>query len=213
MSKTIGELQAEIEAALSRVHSCSLPPELQALKLLVPPGTLPRVSLLYPRQDCKRGYRRIRRNADWTYWTPENCVAEVSYEMEPADAVERPDSQSPLDDFLTALCDAEREPRFREFVGIKPFRDHYLTGRGYDWAESAQARHQVLSQAINEGWVLTGKVPNPKSPENPTTTIRLNRHHQVVVEALKRTHQERSPFRPVPIRGESLSATILAERR
>jgi hypothetical protein len=174
----------------------------------------PRVSLCYA-----KNVRQIKRTVDSSYWTPRDGVVKVSYEAEQADVEQRADDRSraddraPLDDLLTALCDAEREPRFREFVGLKSFRDQYLAARGFEWAETPQTRRTILDLAIAKGLVLTGKVPNPKSPQNPTTTIRLNRELPDVKKVLERTHQDRSPFRPAPIRGESLSATILAERR
>jgi hypothetical protein len=214
-SKSIGELQAEIEAALARIGAMKLPPELRALAHLVPAGMTPRVSLRYADD-----HRQIRRTADASYWDPMDCVATISFEEEPDDAPSqrKADASSSFADdtfrdLVTALDRAEREPRFREFVGLKNFRDQYLPQLNFPWAAEIHDRHRELARAIEQQLILTGKVPNPKSPQNPVTKVILNRDHPQVTAILKSTQTERSPFHPRPIRGEGLSASIVAERR
>jgi hypothetical protein len=56
------------------------------------------------------------------------------------------------------------------------------------------------------------KVPNPKSPQFPVTAIRLNRLLPEI-QAILGEQVADSDFRPVDIRGEQLSATVLRERR
>ena len=75
------------------------------------------------------------------------------------------------------------------------------------------ARDQVLREAINDGIVLTSKVPNPKSPAFPVTAIRLNRQHPQVVTVLGEQETPAAGFQPVDIGGEPLSETVLRERR
>jgi hypothetical protein len=53
--------------------------------------------------------------------------------------------------------------------------------------------------------VLTSKIPNPKTPAYPTTTIRLNRAEAGVPEEAQR-------FRPVAVQGDLLSATLDDDR-
>ena len=74
-------------------------------------------------------------------------------------------------------------------------------------------RQNVLRSAIEKRLVLVGKVPNPKAPEFPVTTVRLNRLMPEVKTLLGQTVDADLDFRPIEIRGEPLSATILRERR
>jgi len=60
--------------------------------------------------------------------------------------------------------------------------------------------------------ILVGKVPNPKSPQFPVTSIRLNRLMPEVQEVLGLPKKDLG-FHPIHIKGEPLSATILRERR
>jgi hypothetical protein len=54
--------------------------------------------------------------------------------------------------------------------------------------------------------VLTSKIPNPKTPAYPTTTIRLNRAEAGVPEEAQR-------FRPVAVHGDNLSESMMDESR
>jgi len=56
-------------------------------------------------------------------------------------------------------------------------------------------------------------VPNPKSPQFPVTTVRLNRLMPEVKVVLGQNGSSDLDFHPVEIAGEPLSATILRERR
>jgi hypothetical protein len=115
-----------------------------------------------------------------------------------------PGSDQRLGGLLKALEEAECAPG-RMFVALKWFRDEYLPSTGLHWAQNHEERQSVLAKAIQDGWILTGKVHNPKAPIYPTTTIRLNRQKQPGSSSSTR-------FRPVPISGEPLSRTILRER-
>ena len=115
-------------------------------------------------------------------------------------------------DLITSLGSAEERPGF-DFVALKWFRDLFLPAEALSWAESPSARDEVLRTAIQNGIVLTSKVPNPKAPAFPVTAIRLNRQHPEVVDALGQTDTAASDFQPVPIRGEQLSSTVQRERR
>jgi hypothetical protein len=64
----------------------------------------------------------------------------------------------------------------------------------------------ILAEAILRGVVMTSKIPNPKTPAYPTTTIRLNRAEAGVPEEAQR-------FRPVSVQGELLSEALMDESR
>ncbi len=64
----------------------------------------------------------------------------------------------------------------------------------------------ILAEAILRGVVMTSKIPNPKTPAYPTTTIRLNRAEAGIPEEAQR-------FRPVAVQGESMAESLLEESR
>ena len=97
------------------------------------------------------------------------------------------------------------------FVPLKKFRDEILPNENPSLAEVKW--HEVLRSAIEKRLVLTGKVPNPKAPEFPVTTLRLNRLMPEVQALLGQAQDPDLDFHPVEIRGEPLSATVLRERR
>ncbi len=216
-SRTIADVQADLEAALEQLSRVPLPPGLEGLKVLVPNGMTTSVSLRYAESD-----RQIRRTADASYWNPESCKAVIQFR--PAERTtngsERrsqtarlAQTSDPLADLVKTLDQAERDPRFPEFVGIKSFRDRYLDKCGTAWALDRDRRHDVLVRAIEQRLVLRSSVPNPKSPSFPTTSIRVNREHPEVKRILGMSAAERSPFAPVAIPGGDLSSTVLSERR
>jgi hypothetical protein len=118
-------------------------------------------------------------------------------------------------DLLKALERAEARPGW-SFVPLKKFRDEILPAEpiasnasklaGVEW-------QNVLRSAIEKKLVLLGKVPNPKSPQFPVTTVRLNWLMPEVQRILGKSDGPDLGFHPVEIRGESLSTTILRERR
>ncbi|MBK7928853.1 MAG: hypothetical protein IPJ98_15605 [Bryobacterales bacterium] len=105
---------------------------------------------------------------------------------------------------MPRLEQAETEPG-RAFVALKYFRDEFLPRLGGPWAESVDDRQQLLAQAIQEGRILTSKVPNPKSPLYPTTAIKLNPRERTAPLSASR-------FQAVAASGEPLSATLLRDR-
>ena len=119
--------------------------------------------------------------------------------------------ENPARDLIRALERAERERR--SFVALKWFRDQYLPQQGFPWAVSPEARQSAIRQVIEGRWVLTSKVPNPKTPEFPVTAIALNRPHPRVQEILANMPPSGDDFEPIEISGEPLSATILRDRR
>ncbi len=221
-ARKIEHVQAEIEAALRHLQGVNLPAELQGLRHLLPSGMTPKVCLQ------RKSRRKIRCDADASCWDPVAGDCEVVVYFEPggiAKPVEKDAAagtqvdesttvvEQPVRDIVTALDAAQRDARFRDFVGLKPFRDHYLGRLSYPWCQSMTERQKAISKAIESGFIVIRRVANPKSPEFPTTAIELNREHPAVKSVLDSTKVERSVFRPLPIRGELLSSTVIAERR
>jgi hypothetical protein len=113
-----------------------------------------------------------------------------------------------IDDRIKELCStlAEAERGGHAFIALKWFRDSFLPRKSFNWNQNPESRQMVLAEAILRGVVLTSKIPNPKTPAYPTTTIRLNRAEAGVPEEAQR-------FRPVAVQGESLSVGLMDESR
>jgi hypothetical protein len=105
---------------------------------------------------------------------------------------------------------AEARPGWN-FVPLKKFRDEILPAENPTLIDPEW--QNALRSAIEKRFVLVGKVPNPKSPEFPVSTVRLNRLMPEVMALLGQASDSILDFHPVEIRGEPLSATILRERR
>jgi hypothetical protein len=118
----------------------------------------------------------------------------------------------PQSDLVRALNRAESRPGY-SFVALKWFRDSALTSEGFTWAAVDSERQAVLRSAIDKRLILTSKVPNPKSPQFPVTAIRLNRLMPEVKAILETPGNALPDFKPMPIRGGDLSATVLRDRR
>jgi len=98
-------------------------------------------------------------------------------------------------------------------VGLKWFRDVAMMENGSaSFPFASEDRNALIRDAIARGIVLPGKVPNPKKPEFPVTSVRLNRVLPEV-RAVLSSLAGPAGFRPVAIRGEALSATVLRDRR
>jgi uncharacterized protein len=115
------------------------------------------------------------------------------------------------EELLRALGRAESTPGW-SFVSLKKFRDEILPSEDVPSIRSDVERQNVLRTAIDKRLILRGKVQNPKSPQFPVTSIRLNRLMPEVQAVLGRPKADLD-FHPIHIKGEPLSATILRERR
>ena len=107
---------------------------------------------------------------------------------------------------VTECCEAlaEAERAGKAFIAFKWFRDEALPQKSYLWASNPEERQRVLAQAIATGAVSTSRIPNPRAPQHPTTTVSLNRTVPLSSSATR--------FRPVPVQGEPVSHTILRDR-
>ena len=112
-----------------------------------------------------------------------------------------------IDDRIKELCAtlAEAERGGHAFIALKWFRDSFLPRKAFSWNQSPESRQMILAEAILRGVVMTSKIPNPKTPAYPTTTIRLNRAEAGVPEEAQR-------FRPVAVHGEALISTLDDDR-
>ena len=231
-SRTIEDLQVQIEKALKCLRNASsLPPELEDLRHLAPKGLEPQVSLI--RSDKDRKIRKIRRNAAADYWQPGDCQALIGYERreEGSSGSDRTavagqpsgqphstraadpsnSSQERIKNLVEALDQAESSPE-RRFVALKWFRDTFLPGRSFSWTFDDGERNRILRLTTERGLVLTAKIPNPKAPAYPTTTVRLNRGHPDIHDFISRRPAAKR-FRPIRIKGGPLSETVLEGRR
>ena len=118
----------------------------------------------------------------------------------------------PIQDVVLTLHHAESRSDFK-FIALKWFRDTALVEAGFPWAAADSERQRVLKQAIDRNMILTGRVPNPRAPEFPVTSVRLNRLLPEVLAVLQQSGESVDDFEPAAIRGEALSATILRDRR
>jgi len=123
-----------------------------------------------------------------------------------------PTAAEPLAELIRALDRAESRPGY-DFVALKWFRDVALPSSGASWALADSMRQNLLRDAIDRRLILTSKVQNPKTPQFPVTAIRLNRLMPEVSMILGNGNEPVPGFRPIDIRGENLSATVLRERR
>lgn len=112
-----------------------------------------------------------------------------------------------VDDQIRELCAAlaEAERGGHAFIALKWFRDSFLPRKTFRWNLNPESRQLILAEAIQRGVVSTSKIPNPKTPAYPTTTIRLNRAEAGIAEDTQR-------FRPVSEQSASL-LDILEEDR
>ncbi|HKS94497.1 MAG TPA: hypothetical protein VJV74_00025 [Terriglobia bacterium] len=211
--RTIGQVEAQLKAKVSEVLK----------ELGIPTSGLQAEVRIHGES------RKKRQSASFeTSWSPDRDSIQITFEVisEQSQATsqptERPGStpvpkpksgsvSDPVSDLIKALDRAESQPGYK-FVALKWFRDAALPAEDFAWANTDSIR-DVLRDCIDKRLILTSKVPNPKSPQFPVTAIRLNRL-MPDVKAILGTQDEGTPdFQPVPIRGESLSATVLRERR
>ena len=183
-SQTISGLETELQDALEALaeleRRSELPRELRALLALAPPdGASVHVSL----RQRETG-RQLRRSSSRAEFQPRQCAAWIVFELAQSGQSSRIEgSGDPLTDFVLALEHAERDPHL-SFVSLKWFRDVYLQKHGFAWAEDPDLPRRLVQQATESGVLLTHKVPNPKQPEFPVTSIRLNRQHPDVQRML-----------------------------
>jgi len=219
----------EVELEFGRKLDNALADILQELGYAVPQSHQIKASLL------DSNGRKKRSNASADHWSPVLGRIEIRFEpvAQEQKQINSATSQPPAKeapakletlskgirglhpaegDLLIALDRAESRPGWN-FVPLKKFRDEILPQEHLPSMPTDVERRSVLNSVIEKKFVLLGKVINPKSPQFPVTTIRLNRLMPEVKEVLGQTNSQDLDFHPVEISGEPLSATILRERR
>ena len=217
----IEQVQREIENSLANLKASALPPALQGLRHLPLGSYEPRVSIRY---WSGKQYRKVRKDADASYFEPESCdvVIEFVPSADPHDEFARHradsldyvlsdagayDHTTAMDELLEALSEVERS---RDFVGLKWFRDRYLRTRGFHWASEPRSSGSLLRRATEQRLILTSQVPNPNNPLHPVTAIRINRRHP---RFQTETQRRGNAFTPISIRGGAIADTVLGDRR
>jgi hypothetical protein len=228
----MGKIRIEqVEPRFAQELETPLKDTLRKLGYSIPESLRLRVSLL------QANGRKKRSNAGADTWDPQSSER-MEFWLEPSTAgrVEVPQRGNPLSrpssaraeasqtnanagfqvhpsevELLRALDRAESTPGW-SFVSLKKFRDEILPLEDVPFLRSDVERQNALRYAIDKRLILRGKVQNPKSPQYPVTSIRLNRLLPEVQEVLGLPKKDLD-FHPIHIKGEPLSATILRERR
>jgi hypothetical protein len=225
---TISELEDAVQNGLEQLRSLPFNEAIaQSLSFLVPKGYRPIVQF----EEDGRKKRSTAAASNWSpetgeiliYFEPEESAGKVTtqtksplpppnntalayVDSQPAEAtVEGEDSgvvAVQIRECCDALADAERAGK--AFVALKWFRDEALPGHGFAWTGSTEERQRVLARAIESGAISTRKIPNPRFPQHPTTTISLNR-----AEAPRGLTPR---FNPILVKGELVSTTIMNDR-
>jgi hypothetical protein len=215
----------EVEFEVGKKLDSALASILQDLGYTIPESLEAKASLL------DSNGRKKRSNASAENWSPVSGRIEVRFEPASQDEMQV-SAVGPIDfrgggekfpnarasvhpaeaALIMALDRAEARPGWN-FVPLKKFRDEILLQEHHPTMPTDVERRNVLNSVIEKKFVLLGKVVNPKSPQFPVTTIRLNRLMSEVMAVLGRTDGRDLDFHPVQISGEPLSTTILRERR
>jgi len=223
----------QFEPSLAQELETPLKAALKKLGRSIPDGLQLRVALEYATG------RKKRSNADASTWSPDSEPIKIWFEPSLEARRPRPESSPEAEIFssantaeteasragasagvqvhpaeaelLKALDRAESTPGW-SFVSLKKFRDEILPLESTPSIRSDVERQNVLRSAIEKRLVLKRPVPNPKSPQFPVTSIRLNRLMPEVQEVLGSRRSDLD-FHPIRIKGEPLSATVLHERR
>lgn len=229
---TIPEAEEIIEEALEELAFSTDPTLSRALQFLAPPGYQAIVELCgengrskrrnasattwTPEEDEVRIYfERIDQNADSDDDQIGNRMPLPARSRRPAQAASFDEDEidgngglpADIDERIKELCAtlAEAERGGHAFIALKWFRDSFLPRKAFSWNQQPESRQMILAEAIQRGVVLTSKIPNPKTPAYPTTTIRLNRAEAGVPEEAQR-------FRPVAMQGEPFAAVLDDDR-
>lgn len=191
---TINDIEETIRAGLEALRRAPMNETIMsALGFLIPEGFAPVVQL-------EEEGRKKRSNSAASNWDPERGEIVIYFERTSAGPTARTQQgsqaigqsfgsaramkpQVPAEpaeattEELRQCCDAlaQAESGGKPFVSLKWFRDTALPSYSYPWTISPASRQRVLTKAIESGAVSLDRVPNPKSPQFPTTTVKLNR--------------------------------------
>lgn len=229
---SIPEAEEIIEEALEELSYSTDPGMTRALRFLAPPGYQAIVELCGENGRSKRRnanattwnaeedevriyFERVDSESEDSaeymhqHAAPSRARAPRHHDEHPAQLADHTEPADPaeLDERIKELCAtlAEAERGGHAFIALKWFRDSFLPRKSFGWNQNPELRQMILAEAILRGVVMTSKIPNPKTPAYPTTTIRLNRAEAGLPEESQR-------FRPIPIQGGSISAALDDDR-
>lgn len=206
-------VERALEESLANLATTALPAALEGLRHLPVGDRVPQVNIRYQRDG-----RKVRSDADASYFVPESCEVVIRFE---SSTDGRHESGAVVDDggaegfdvevavnqLVLALENVENTI---PFVGLNWFRDHVLPGCGHDWSHDLRTRHLLLRHATDQRLVLTCQVADPDPPHHAVTAVRVNRRHPSLQADTPGRARE---FKPVRIRGGSISDTVLGDRR
>jgi hypothetical protein len=196
---TINDIEETIRIGLEALRRAPMNDAItKALGFLIPEGFAPVVQL-------EEEGRKKRANSAASNWDPEKGEIVIYFErtaahhpVRPQQTVSQPTAArvpkaavpsepaeataEELQQCSEALSQAEAEGK--PFIALKWFRDTALPSYSYPWTISPASRQRVLTKAIESGIVALDKVPNPKSPQFPTTTVRLANHTTPIDETV-----------------------------
>jgi|GEM_PF-4136581 len=202
---TIKDLQANVESELVAGLTGGLPAQTKFLKLALESGYRVRAEIHHDGKVL----RKVREDASADYFRPEKCALLLRFDPPEEDFEDAFEAQ---DEQLIAVLD--RAEGARDFVEVGWFRDVYLPSQeGLAWTSDPRACARAVRRATDSARVLTHQTPNPKDSLHPLTAIRVNRSHPSFRARSDSSERRRARFRPIPIRGRSLSSTVLESRR
>ncbi len=195
---TINDIEETIRIGLEALRRAPMNDTItSALNFLIPEGFSPVIQL-------EEEGRKKRSNSAASNWDPERGEIVIYFERtsaaqpmrapqgsytvsQPLGTVRNSRPQAPAEpaeataEELRQCCEAlaQAEGGGKPFVSLKWFRDTALPSYSYPWTISPASRQRVLTKAIESGAVSLDRVPNPKSPQFPTTTVRLNRQSEM----------------------------------
>ena len=183
---TISDLEADLQEALDALGAYErrgeLPNDLRPLLLLAPPeGASVHVSLRH-----RDSMRQIRRTLAERTFEPRTCGAWIVFELAPEGVAETGGQVDYMREFVLALDRAQRDP-LMSFVALKYFRDQYLVKTGHGWARDFDLVRHLIQKATDDGIIQLARVPNPRQPEFPVTSLELARDHAFVKSVLEPT--------------------------
>ena len=212
------DVQRDIEESLASLPTLTLPPELEGLRHLPVGDHNPQVSIHYV-----NGSRKVREDASASYFDPDRCELVISFvplevrqheDAQPGYGAVHSDEPAGELDFERAMGQLVDELKaaegVRPFVGLKWFRDQFLPGCGHSWTRDQKTNGALLRRMTEQRLILTSQVPNPNQPLHPVTAIRVNRRHPRFQPDVP---GRSAGFKPVRIRGGSISDTVLSDRR
>ncbi len=200
---TINDIEETIRIGLEALRHAPMNNMItSALYFLIPEGFAPVVQL-------EEEGRKKRSNSAASNWDPERGEIVIYFERATAAPVRAQHGSHPIHQALGAprvakpqapaepaeanleelrqCCEAlaHAESGGKPFVSLKWFRDTALPSYSYPWTISPASRQRVLTKAIESGAVSLDRVPNPKSPQFPTTTVKLNRQPEIADDVLQ----------------------------